>query len=322
MANQEPTPEVYIGIDVSKKTLDVHIHPLGKDLQVANSPAGLAELIRRLEGYRVVKGVMEATGKLHRLAHRSLHEAGYQITVVNPHRSRKLADALGRLAKTDRIDAAVLALYAARLEPAATEPKAEHLETLRDLVAARRQISADLTALGNRLGTTTVSLVAEQIRVQIAQMKGHLKALEKAIREAVKADPKLARRYEILTSIRGVGPVTATTLMAEMDELGTCSRRKIAALAGLAPMNNDSGARRGARSIRGGRASVRRVLYMAALTAMKSIPELAALAGRLKAKGKVFKKIATAVMRKLVVLANALVAQDRTWAVEAPRQTP
>jgi len=246
------------------------------------------------------------------------------VAVVNPYRSRKLADALGLWAmgglwaKTDAIDARVLALFACHVDPRPTPPPNADIAALKELVAARRQMVADLTALNNRLGNTGHRLATSQLRARIKMLERHLKALEAEIHRLIAAKPALARRAAILASVPGIGPIGVITLIAEMAELGICSRTQIAALAGVAPMNWDSGLMRGRRIIKGGRAGVRAVLYMAALTAIRTNPGLKAFYRRLVANGKKSKVALTAVMRKLIVLTNILVKEDRTWSPTPP----
>jgi len=320
LSEQVPNVEAYIGIDVCKSHLDIHIHPSGETLRAGNDRAGLAAFLRRLGALPVpVKlVVVEATGKWHRPVHRHLHEAGYDVAVINPYRSRKLADAMGHLAKTDVIDARTLALFGQALRPRTTPPPPAAVAELRELVVARRSAVADLSALGNGLKTAGHRLVARQMRARIAMLRRHVKALEVTISDTVEADATMAGRWRILTSIAGIGPVAATTLIAEMNELGACSRTQIAALLGVAPMNWDSGLMRGRRIIKGGRAPVRAVLYMAAVAALRCNPDIRVFYERLRERGKKPKIALTACMRKLIVLANKLVQENRTWTPIAP----
>ena len=318
LSEQSPSTAAYIGIDVCKSHLDIHVHPHGVAFRVGNDRSGIGALVRRLAGWRVGLVVMEATGKWHRLVHRRLHEAGYAVAVVNPYRSRKLADAMGHLAKTDAIDADTLARFGEALHPRTTPPPPTSVAALREMVAARRSAVADVTSLTNRLGTADHRLVAGQLRTQIAMLERHIKALGLATARAIKNDPTLAGLYRILVSIPGIGAVTATTLIAELNELGRCSRTEIAALLGVAPMNWDSGQMRGRRIIKGGRAPLRAALYMAAVSAIRCNPDLKAFYQRLRDNGKCPKLALTAVMRKLVILANTLVKEDRTWTPVAP----
>ena len=318
LSEQVPSTAAYIGIDVCKSHLDIHVHPHDVAFRVSNDRSGIGALVRRLAPYCVGLVVMEATGKWHRLVHRRLHEAGYAVAVVNPYRSRKLADAMGHLAKTDTIDAGTLARFGEALRPRTTPPPPAAVAALRELVAARRSGVDELTSLTNRLGTADHCLVARQLRARIAMLERHLKALDIATARAVNDHPALAGLFRILISIPGIGPVTATTMIAELNELGRCSRTQIAALLGVAPMNWDSGLLRGRRIIKGGRAPLRAVLYMAAVAAIRVNPDLKAFYQHLRDKGKKPKLALTAVMRKLVILANTLVKENRTWSPVAP----
>lgn len=304
---------VYVGIDTCKAWLDVYVHPIGLAFRVPNSYEGLKQLKRRLTGLVVVLIVMEATGKLHREAYRNLTDSGHAVAVVNPLRSRLFAEALGQLAKTDKVDARMLALMGAMLEPKAKPPAPETIETFQELVRGREAFVQQRTALLNQLGDAKATFLKQQIRRQIRTIEAAIKRLQKEIMRIVKADPGLARRYEILVSIKGIGPVTAVAILANFPEIGTCNAKQSAMLAGLAPIANDSGDRAGTRSIKGGRAGLRTGIYMAAVSAASSNPGLRAFYDRLVAAGKLPKVALTAVMRKLIVLANTLIREDRLW---------
>lgn len=318
ISEHQPMEEVYIGIDVCKSWLDVHIHPAGKEFRVTNDRLGVGELVRRIVGLPVKLIVVEATGKWHRRVQRRLYEARHRVAVVNPYRSRKLADALGVLAKTDAIDARVLALFAMHMGPRPTPPPSAEIEALKELVAARREGLRDMTALKNRMSVTEHRLCARQLQVRLNLLKRHLKVLEEEIRATVAANPIIAQRAAILASIPGIGSVSVMTLITELDELGTCSRTQIAALTGVAPMNRDSGQLRGRRIIKGGRANVRAVLYMAAVAAVRSNNSYKDFYRRLTENGKKPKVALIAVMRKIVILANTLVAEERMWSPMPP----
>lgn len=304
---------VYAGIDVCKAWLDVYLHPSGQTMRVANSQEGCKRLARELTGAPVALIVMEATGKLHRLAHRLLSQAGFAVAVVNPYRSRKLADALGQLAKTDAIDARLLALYGVTLQPEATPVAAAIVTELQELVLAQQAAKAAQTALKNQYNAAGSLVLKQLLKAQLKLQAGLVAALKKAIKTLLAKDPVLQRRYELLTSIKGIGPVVAATLVACLSELGLLAGAQIAALVGVAPINCDSGERRGQRRIRGGRAPVRTALYMAALSAVRYNPDLKVFNDRLRAAGKAPKVALTAVMRKLVLLANTLIREDRPW---------
>jgi len=304
---------VYVGIDVCKAWLDVYLHSVGRPFRVANSREGLKRLKRELAPHAVALIVLEATGKYHREAHRSLHASGFVVAVVNPLRSRLFAQAAGQLAKTDRLDARMLALMAESLAPKATPPAPETLEELAELVRARTAAVADLTGLTNQMGESRTAILKRELGRRIKATRASIARLEAEIIRRIAADAALARRFAILGSIKGIGPAAAAALLVGLSELGLCSGRQAALLAGLAPLACDTGNTRGERHIKGGRGHVRTALYMAALAAVRCNPDLSAFYRRLREKGKRFKVAITAVMRKLVVLANALIRQDRLW---------
>lgn len=310
--------QVYAGIDVCKDFLDVYLHPLGWRLRVANQPEGLRRLKRILVGHRDAFVVIEATGKYHRLAQRSLTQSGFAVAVVNPRRARLFAQAFGALAKTDRVDAQMLAVLGAALEPRATPPAAEAVEALQELEHARGAAIAQRTALLNRRTASHTHFLKAELKRQLANIDRHIARLAEQIATRIAADPGLARRNQILASIPGCGPVVVPALIADLPELGSLDRRAIASLAGLAPFANDSGDTDGQRHIKGGRAYPRRALYWAALSATRHNPDLATFYQRLRKKGKKPKVALTAVMRKLLVMANTLVKEDRLWAPSHP----
>ncbi len=307
-----------MGIDVSKAMLDVHVYPDGRRYRVRNDAGGFEALIARCPPSPSCLVVMEATGRYHRAAHVHLHGAGFQIAVVNPYRSRRFADITGRLAKTDRIDAEVLARFGAAIELATAAPPSAAMANIIELTVARRQVVEERIRLEHRKEAVVSGLVRSQIDDRIALCVQQCKELDAELLALIRSEPGLARRFEILTSIRGIGPMTAATLIAEMSELGSANAAQIAALAGVAPMNRDSGLHRGRRMIRGGRMGTRNALYMAAIVAVRWNNGLKAFYDRLRAAGKSFKIAITAVMRKLLVLANSLVREDRLWSPTPP----
>lgn len=313
MPERSAIAPVYAGIDVCKDWLDVYLHPIGQSLRVANTRDGILRLKRMLAQHRVVRVVMEATGKYHRQAHRTLHAGGFATAIVNPLRARLFAEAIGALAKTDRLDARTLGLLAESLTPCATPPAPERLEELQELVRARAAAVADRTALTNQMGQAQTAFLKCELRRRLAATARAIHRLEDEIKRRIAREPGLARRCEIVSSIAGAGFVTAVTIAVELDEIGTCSGKAAAMLAGLAPIAHDSGEKSGQRHIRSGRAAVRTGLYMAAVAAARCNPDLKAFYKRLRARGKAFKVAITAVMRKLLVLANTLITQDRLW---------
>lgn len=310
----------YAGIDVGKYALDVFVHPAGELSRFDNDAAGLRKLVRHCRRHGVRLVALEATGRYHRKAHEALHAAGFQVAVVNPFRSRKFADAMGRLAKSDRIDAQVLTHYAMTIQPQPTLPPSAHHKALRELNVARRQVLDQVGTLKRQLYETEHRLVRRQITARIAMAERHLKALEQEIEAVIDSQAELRHRFDILTSIPGIGFVTATTLLTELEELGQVNCRQIAALAGVAPMNRDSGMKKGVRSIRGGRAYVRRMLFMCAVGLSRREGIMGSFYRRLVSQGKNPKVAMTAMARKLVILANTLVAEDRHWQPAAPQR--
>ncbi len=306
-------PGVYVGVDVCKDWLDVYLHPIGQKFRAANTPEGLKALKRRIAELPVELIVMEATGKFHRQAHRTLHAAGLAVAVVNPLRARLFAEAVGQLAKTDRLDARVLALMGQALEPSALAPAPEALEALQELARARASAKADETALSNQRGASQTAFLKAELGRRLKILAGHIERLDAEIERRLGADPALKRRYDILVTIPGVGPVAAVALVIGLPELGACSGKAATLLAGLAPLACDSGDKAGERHIRGGRAFVRTGLYFAAVAAARCNPQLRDDYQRLRDAGKKAKVAITAIMRKLVVLANVLIKEDRPW---------
>lgn len=304
---------VYAGVDACKAWLDVYLHPVAQSFRVANSPEGLRSMRRRLATYRVELIVIEATAKFHRQAHRTLHANGFAVAVVNPYRSRKFADALGLLAKTDRIDARLLALFGESLRPPAKPPARQLIAAVQELGLARAAATADQTALANRLQAAESRFLKTELRRSLKRAEAYLARLEAEIGRLIGSDAALARRFEILCSIPGIGPQVAAILIGCLQELGELNAKQCAMLVGVAPVNCDSGTTRGQRHIKGGRAPVRRALYMAALVAARFNPDLRAFYRRLREVGKPAKLALTALMRKLVILANTLLAENRAW---------
>lgn len=305
------------GVDVSKDHLDVAVHPGGAARRFANDRAGHTALLRWLAPLSIARVVFEATGPYHRLFERRLHCAGLPFAKVNPRQARRFAEAAGKLAKTDRVDAAVLARFGALLEPECRPLRSEALAQLAELVAARRTLLRDRTATINRAKTLGLDLLKRQAALRLKHIARQIGAIDAQARALVAADPSLARRLAILASIPGLGEATALALIADMPELGRMDAKQAASLAGLAPVARQSGTWRGKSAIRGGRAHLRQALYMPALVAARFNPDLKARFAAMTAAGKPAKVAITALMRRLVVLANALLRDDRTWAKTA-----
>jgi transposase len=318
-SEQDTTVKSNAGIDVCKNYLDVHVLPGGQSVRVFNTDDGIRKLKRWLARFDLALVVIEATGKWHRRLQRSLHAGGVPVALVDPFRVRMFAKAQGIFAKTDRLDARVLALFATVMTPTVRPPASEALQNLAELVAARDSAVAEGTALKNQLSATNGKFLQRHLKSRIARNCKDVATIERQIMACIKADAALARRYVILTSIPGFGPVVAATLIACLAELGSCSRKQIALLAGLAPIADDSGERKGVRVIWGGRAIVRRALYLGALSAARFNVGLKPFFERLIATGKPPKAAIIAVARKLVVLANTLVGENRIWQPHAPK---
>jgi len=311
---------VFIGIDVSKAHLDVAVRPTGDAFRVANDPEGLAELSARLAPLGPALVVLEATGGLEHPAAAALAAAGHHVAVVNPRQAHDFAKAIGRLAKTDRLDADTLALFAERVRPEPRPLPDAAARAFEALLGRRRQLVEMRAAEQNRLGSTTAASVRKSLQAHIDWLSRQLDKVEKELGQAIEASPVWRAKDELLQSIKGIGQTVARTLLAELPELGTLTRQQIAALAGLAPLNRDSGQRKGQRTIRGGRAEVRSLLYMAALSAARYNPALRAFSDRLKQAGKAVKVRLVAVARKLLTIANAVLRDGRPWeAGVAPR---
>ena len=309
-----------VGVDVSKAHLDAHLAPEGRAARFPNDPDGIRRLIRWIGDAPVDRVAYEPTGRWHRPLEAALLRAGLPAAAANPLRARRFAEAIGQQAKTDPVDAAMLAAMAAALPLRPAEAADPALAELRELVLAREQLVKDRTAARNRLSQATVARLRTEFRRRLKHVRRQIKAVDAAIREALAADPALARRAEVLCSVPGISQATAACLIAEVPELGSLSHKAIACLVGLAPFANQSGARDGKRHIRAGRARPRAALHMPALVAVRHNPDLKAKYDRLRAAGKPHKVALTAVMRSLLELANALLAQDRPWTEKPPRQ--
>ena len=308
-----------VGIDVSKDWLDVHVVPCGERLRAANTNEGLRRLKRWLKRFDIALVVMEATGKWHRLAWRSLAAGAIPVAVIDPFKARMFAKAHDILAKTDRLDAAMLAGFAAVMTPPVRPPPAEVLCEIGELVTARHAAVGEETSLKNQHHSAQTAVLRRQLTRRIARLGKDIAELEAALMARIKADPHLARRHAILTSIPSFGTTVAVALIAGLAELGQCGDKTITALAGLAPIADQSGQRDGKRSVFAGRAQVRRILYLAALSASRYNSAMAEFYRRLRSAGKPPKLALVAVARKLLLLANTLIANDRLWQKEAPK---
>ncbi len=318
-SEQETKAKSNVGIDVSKCWLDVHVLPTAEALRVPNTCEGIRHLKRRLGRFDIALVVVEATGKWHRHVHRSLAASGIAVAVIDPFRVRMFAKAQGILAKTDRLDARVLAQFAAIMAPLSRPPAPQDLQELAELVVARASAVEAQTALKNQFAAAHGKFLKRQLARCIERADKDIAALDGEILKRIKADLELARRYTILTSIPGIGFVVAATLIAGLAELGSISAKQSGMLAGLAPIADQSGEREGVRVIWGGRANVRRILYLAAVSAARFNADMNAFYARLIAKGKPPKVALIAVARKLVILANTLIGENRIWQSQAPK---
>jgi transposase len=312
----DPQP-CFVGIDVSKDSLDLSARPAGLGQSFPNDPDGIAALTSRVSELAPTLVVLEATGGLEYPAATALAAAGVAVAVVNPTQARRFAQATGRLAKTDAIDAAALAHFAEAVRPEARPLADADTRALRELLDRRRQLIGMRTAEGNRLGTTTTEPVRRNIRSHLRWLERQLREVDAQMTAAIESSPVWRVNDDLLRSIPGVGPAVSRTLLAEFPELGTLSREEVAALAGVAPMNRDSGTWSGRRSVAGGRSRVRGLLYMAALSAKRFNPSLREFAARLVTKGKAAKVVLVAVARKLLVIANAVLRDQTPWKMPA-----
>jgi transposase len=305
--------QVCVGIDVAKANLDLHFLPSGQAHTLPNTSSGHQQLRKLLPGSDRCLIVLEATGGYEREVVADLLDAGYRVAVVNPRRVRDFAKALGLAAKTDRLDARVLAHFALKVQPAPREKTPEKQAEIQQLVARRRQLIDLRTQESNRWETTKAKAARKSIQAVLNTLERQVRDIEKAIEALVESDDDWRHKTQLIESVPGLGGVTATTIVADVPELGQLNRQQVSALVGLAPYNNDSGPRKGQRSISGGRKSVRSVLYMAALAAKRCNPVIKAFADRLTQHGKPFKVVLTACMRKLLVILNAIVKSGQPW---------
>jgi transposase len=305
-------PAAFAGIDVSKGRLDAALTPGTERWSGANDEHGVGELVRWLVERRPTLVVLEATGGFEAALVAALVGADLPVAVVNPRQVRALARATGQLAKTDRIDAALLALFAERVRPEARALPSEAAQALDQLLTRRRQLVQMLPAERNRLGFSG-PVASRDIREHIRWLEKRLEGVDKDLERRIRESPIWRAREELFRSVPGVGPVLARTLIAELPELGHLSRKQIAALVGVAPLARDSGSFHGKRLIWGGRAPVRAALYMGALVASRCHPVIRAFYVRLRAEGKPPKVALTACMRKLLLILNAMARTQTPW---------
>ncbi len=303
----------FVGIDVAKATLDVHVRPSDDAFQSGNDEAGIRELVKRLHGLSPTLIVLEATGGYEVAVAAALASAGLPVAVVNPRQIRDFARATGQLAKTDRLDAAANARFAEAVQPAVRPLPSAEADALGELIARRRQLLDMLGAERNRHGQVRARRLQRRIGAHVEWLKNAIAEVEQDLNDTIRSSAVWREKDDLLRSVPGIGDVTAQTLIADVPELGELTRRRIAALIGVAPLSRDSGTLRGRRMIAGGRPAVRRVLYMAALVAVRYNPVIAAFYTRLTAAGRPKKVALVAAMRKLLTIVNAILRDQRPW---------
>ena len=306
------TSEIYVGIDVSKDTLDVAV--LGKKAieQFANTKKGIARLVQHLRPLEPKLVVVEATGGYEETLVLTLFEAGLPVSLVSPQWVRQYARATGRLAKTDQLDAHLLAEYGQKIQPRLFVGKSEERKRLSALVGRRKQLNDMLQAEKNRWRSVHAD-IHSSVEMVIACLEGQMQALDEQIRDFLKTHEEMAQQEKLLRTAKSIGPVTAATLLADLPELGQLDRKQIAALVGVAPMNHDSGRKRGYRKTKGGRPDVRRALYMATLTGIRYNPILQPQYDQLVQRGKEKKVAITACMRKFLTILNAMLRDQQPF---------
>lgn len=310
------TAEIFVGIDVSKAQLDVAVHNQPASWQADNTDAGIAELVKQLHTLNPTLVVLEATGGFELRLVAELAASKLPVVVTNPRRVRNFARSTGKLAKTDKLDAQMLAHFAAALRPEPRPLPSDQEDQLTALLTRRRQLVDMLTVEKNRLHTVRATMRPD-IEEHITWLTNKLAELDAEIDQFVQGSALWQEKAALLQSVPGVGRITTSTVLAMLPELGTLNRQEIAALVGVAPVNKDSGRRQGKRRIFGGRASVRRVLYMATLSATKHNPKIKKFYEHLLKRGKEKKVALTACMRKLLVILNAMLRAKISWQVDA-----
>ena len=311
---------LYVGIDVAKDSFDVASEPAGLVLSLPNDPPGRQNLLDALRAHPVALIVLEATGGYERSLAADLLDAGHKVVVANPRQVRDFARGIGQLAKTDRLDARVLAQFASMVKPEPRQKASEQAVNLAELVTRRRQLSDLMTQESNRLPHARHPEVQRSLKKSLRMLEKQIDDLDKLIRQNIDSDDGLRRKDEIVQSFKGVGPGTSAMLLAQLPELGRINRQQIAALVGLAPWDFQSGQWAGQSRIWGGRMPVRNMLYMAALSAIRFNPIIRKFYQRLESQGKLFKVCIIACMRKMLVILNTLVRNDCLWSPPLPKK--
>ncbi|MDC7684426.1 transposase [Asticcacaulis sp. BYS171W] len=302
-----------IGVDVSKDHLDVFMLPTGEATRLTNTATGFVDLFNWLGNRAIARIVFEATGAYHKSFEQALSARGMPYTKVNPYRARRFAQAIGKLAKTDRVDAALLARMGIALESKPSKPFDQRLDEMKELLVARRSLSKDRTATLTRRKTLKSNLLLAQNAARLRQINLQLASIDKALLGLASQNESFAAKLRLLKTIPGISDKSALTLLIEMPELGEIESKQAASLAGLAPMARQSGIWTGASKITGGRRALRHALYMPALVACRHNPDLKAKYEALRAAGKPAKVALTAIMRKLLIVANACIARNGAW---------
>jgi transposase len=305
--------ESFVGIDVSQEQLDLHERPGERRQRYPNNADGIQAIVARLAELQPTRIVVEATGGLELPLVLALVERQLPVVQINPRQARDFAKACGRLAKTDVIDAGTLAHFADAIRPPVRPFPSQEMQALRELLDRRQQLIGNRVMEQNRLSSTTLAAVRRDIEAHIRFLQRKIVDVEKQMKKLIDASDALRHKDDILQSVPGIGAQVSRTLLVRLPELGTLDRRRLSCLVGLAPVNWDSGAMKGSRHIRGGRATVRVALYQAAICAVRVNSSMKAFYARLRASGKKAKVALIAVARKLLVLVNALVAKDEKW---------
>lgn len=313
VSSSQPASPLFIGIDVAGDKLDLARSDSTPILTVANDDAGVARIVDLLRPLAPATIVVEATGGLERRLVDALLDAGLPAAVVNPGNVRHLALGLGILAKNDAIDARVLVEFARHAQPRLAQKRSANQAELDALVTCRRQLTGTRAQQANRRGATASKAALRAIDAVLKTLDAQVDSLDRQIRKLIESDDDFKDADRILRSAPGIGPVASSTFIGELNELGRTDRKRIGALAGVAPFDDDSGPRKGKRVIRGGRAHVRCVLYMATVTAIRWNPVIKRFAERLQAAGKDAKVVITACMRKFLTLLNAMLRENKTW---------
>jgi transposase len=315
------TDALYVGIDVAKDSFEVASDPAGLKMSLPNDPKGRQKLLDTLQTHEVALIVLEATGGYERRLAVELIQAGHNVVVANPRQVRDFARGMGQLAKTDSIDAAILAQFARIVRPKPRPQPSGQADVLSELVTRRRQLTDLLTQESNRLPMARHVTVRRSLQKIVRTLERQISDLDKLIHDNIQSDDGLRRKDEIVRSLKGVGPGTSSMLLSHLPELGRLNRQEIAALVGVAPWPCTSGTWIGKFKIWGGRMEVRNMLYMAALAAIRSNQVIRDFYQRLISKGKLFKVAITACMRKMLVILNTLVRNDCLWTPESAKNT-